>query len=126
MGKPKRKSREAVKAELVALAERRIEEALRMGEKGERPTFSDIEAQVLQIRDEFSVKLAEAVLQGQEQGPLAPGPRCEQCGAEMGYKDSHGLQVTSWVGELQVNRGYYHCAGCQRGLFPPRRATSTG
>jgi C4-type Zn-finger protein len=112
-----------VKAELLELAEKRIEEALRYGEKAERPTLSEIEGVVLRIRDELSVKLAEAVLNEQAKGKMVPGPRCPACGKEMGYKESHGLDVTSWVGDLRIERGYYHCAGCQRGLFPPRRAT---
>lgn len=114
------KSREAIKAELLAFAESRIEEVLSYGEKAVRPTLSEIEGQVLRIRDELSVKLAEAVLHEQEKGQLVPGPSCPACGEEMGYKDHHGLHVTSWVGELEVERGYYHCAGCKRGLFPPR------
>ena len=122
MGKPVRKSRAEVKAELLELAEKRIEEVLSYGEKAERPSLSEIEGVVLRIRDELSVKLAEAVLNEQSKGQVVPGPRCPECGQEMGYKDSHGLDVTSWVGELRIERGYYHCAGCQRGLFPPRRA----
>jgi hypothetical protein len=108
---------------LLEFAERRIEEVLRYGEKAERPTLSEIEGMVLRIRDELSVKLAEAVLHEQEKGQMVPGPCCPQCGQEMRYKDSHGLHVTSWVGELRLERGYYHCADCKRGLFPPRRAT---
>lgn len=123
MGKPVRKSRAEVKAELLELAEKRIEEVLSYGEKAERPSLSEIEGVVLRIRDELSVKLAEAVLNEQSQGRVVPGPSCPECGQEMGYKDSHGLDVTSWVGALRIERGYYHCAGCQRGLFPPRRTT---
>lgn len=122
MGKAKGESREAVKAELLALAERRIEEVLAFGGNGKRPTLSEIEGVVLRVRDELSVKLAEAVLNQEGQERLVPGPCCPECGEEMGYKDSHGLNVTSWVGEIRIERGYYYCAGCQRGLFPPGRA----
>jgi hypothetical protein len=124
MGKPTRKSRAEVKTELLELAEKRIEEALSFGGKAGGVTFSEIEGTVLRIRDELSVKLAEALVQEQEKGVLVAGPSCPQCGEAMVYKDSHGLNVTSWVGELRVERGNYHCAACQRGLFPPRRATS--
>lgn len=123
MGKPKRKSREEVKAELLAFAEKRIEEVLQYGEEAKQPTFSEIEGTVLRIRDELGVKLAEAVVAAQEKGQVVPGPRCAQCGQEMGYKDRQGLQVTSWLGEIRIERGYYHCAACKRGLFPPGRAT---
>lgn len=125
MGKPERKSREAMKAELLAFAEKRIEEVLRYGEEAKQPTFSEIEGAVLRIRDELGVKLAEAVVAAQEKSQVVPGPRCPQCGQEMGYKDSQGLHVTSWLGEMRIERGYYHCAGCQRGLFPPGRAIET-
>lgn len=123
MRKPERKSHAAVKAELLAFAEKRIEEVLQYGEEAKRPTFSEIEGTVLRIRDELGVKLAEAVVAAQEKSQVVPGPRCEQCGEEMGYKDSQGLNVTSWLGEIRIERGYYHCTTCKRGLFPPGRAT---
>jgi hypothetical protein len=41
MRKPERKSRAAVKAELLAFAEKRIEEVLQYGEEAKRPTFSE-------------------------------------------------------------------------------------
>lgn len=113
------KNRAELKAELLAMAEARIEELLAWSEAAERPSLSAIEGTVLRIREEISVKLTEAVIQQQEQVRLVPGPHCPCCQQEMRYKASHPLDVTSWVGELKVERGYYYCARCKRGLFPP-------
>ena len=64
--KVQKKSREQVKGELLAMAEERIEELLSWGETANRPSLSAIEGQVLRLREEISVKLAEAVLTQQE------------------------------------------------------------
>ncbi len=120
MGKPVRKSQAAVKAELMELVEKRIEEALGVGGKAGGVTFSEIEEQVLAIREEVSVRLAAAMVSEQDKVQAGAVVGCPQCGEAMTYKDHHRLMVTSWVGEVEVERGYYHCAGCQRGLFPPR------
>jgi hypothetical protein len=31
--------------------------------------------------------------------------------------------VESRLGGIEIERGYYYCAACQSGSFPPRRAT---
>jgi hypothetical protein len=120
MGKPVRKSRAVVKAELMELVEKRIEEALQVGGKAGGMTFSEIEERVLAIREEVSVHLAAAMVSEQEKRQAGEVVGCPQCRAAMTYKDHHPLTVTSWVGVIEVERGYYHCAGCKRGFFPPR------
>lgn len=113
----KRKSRAEVKAEMLALAEARIEELLVWREKTERPTLSAIEGMVLRIREEMSIQLTEAVIQQAEQERLVSGARCPDCGQGMSYKDSHPLEVGSWVGEIKIERGYDYCAECKQGFF---------
>jgi hypothetical protein len=117
-----KKSRAEVKAELMQAAEERIEALLAWSEANRGTNLSAIEAMVLEQREGLSIKLAEAVIQQQAQVLPVPGPSCLGCGQEMGYKASHPLQVTSWVGELTIERGYYYCSACQSGLFPPGRA----
>jgi len=34
-------------------------------------------------------------------------------------RDDKGNRIESRVGELEIERGYYHCAECNQGLFPP-------
>jgi DNA repair exonuclease SbcCD ATPase subunit len=112
-------SRSELKAELVAEAEARIEELLSWREQAGRTSLSAIEEKVMAIREQLSVKLTEGVIRQRGQERQVPGPACPGCQQEMRYKESHELRVNSWVGELKIERGYYYCAGCQRGLFPP-------
>ena len=37
---------------------------------------------------------------------------------EQRYKGQKKNRVISWVGELEMERGYYDCAQCRTGLFP--------
>lgn len=117
-----KKSQATVKAELMAVAEAKIEELLKwQGEKA-CPTFSEIEAIVLRLREELSVKWVEAAVEQATEASPVPGPWCAECGAEMGYKDQHSKTLASLVGEVKIERGYYYCGVCHRGLFPPGRA----
>lgn len=45
---------------------------------------------------------------------------CPECGEKLRYKGKKRKQVASLRGEVEVERDYYHCAGCGSGYFPPR------
>ncbi len=45
---------------------------------------------------------------------------CQDCGAKLRYKGQKTKRVETLRGEVEVERGYYHCASCGRGYFPPR------
>jgi NADH pyrophosphatase NudC (nudix superfamily) len=118
------KGYETIKGELMAAAEASIEKLLRWSEKQAKPNLGEIEQIVLEIRQTLSQKMAEAVIEQQVEVQAVPGPACPGCGQEMRYKDKHRKQVTSLVGELKLERGYYYCDHCKRGLFPPRPPVS--
>jgi hypothetical protein len=46
-------------------------------------------------------------------------PPCERCGQRTAYKDQKRKRVMTQVGEMAVERGYYWCERCRRGVFPP-------
>ncbi len=110
---------EKVKTELMAEAERLIDEALVWDGRTESPTLTEIEDEVLRLRKQFGQRLASALIERQEQRRPVPGPRCGQCGEEMQYKDMKDNEVESRVGALVLRRGYYYCSHCRCGLFPP-------
>lgn len=114
-----RKKRSELKGSLMREAEAVIDELLTWEEQVEAPDLSQIEEVVLKLRQRLSEKMAEAVLQQQENVVRVPGPLCPECRAEMRYKGEHSKEVSSWVGEIQLKRGYYHCHQCKTGLFPP-------
>jgi hypothetical protein len=51
-------------------------------------------------------------------GPTVPSP----CGQAARYAGRRPKTVTSVLGDLSLERAYYHCAACGRGFFPRDRA----
>lgn len=117
------KSRAELKAKLMKEAERTIDELLDWHVSTAKPNLEQVEEKVLGLRQRLSEQMSQAVIETQAAVRPVPGPRCEQCGAEMRYKGQKALQVSSWVGDLQLDRGYYYCEQCRIGLFPPGSTT---
>lgn len=117
------RSRAEQKAELMAQAEAEIEKLLDWMAETETPDLSSIEELILKLRKRIGERMTEEVIAHQESVRLVPGPRCPECTAEMHDKGMKGKRLTSLVGEVQLNRSYYYCDHCRRGLFPPRQAT---
>jgi DNA repair exonuclease SbcCD ATPase subunit len=107
------------KAALMREAERLIEELLEWEEENEAPNLGEIEEEILAIRQELGQEMLKGVLSDQASIQPVPGPSCPGCGQEMRYKGRKGKQVESLAGGLKVERGYYYCAGCAVGIFPP-------
>ena len=114
-----RRSKDEIRAELLADAERLIDEILDWDDRTNEPTLRDIEREVLKLRKQFGQNITGAVIERQEQRKPVPGPSCPECGSEMQYKDMKEITVEGQVGDLEIERGYYYCAECRRGLFPP-------
>ena len=112
-------NRTAIKAELMKKAETVIDELLDWHEETERPNLSQVEEKVLELRQRLSEEMAATVIAHQAAVRPVPGPKCGCCGQEMRYKDMKEKTVTSWVGALRLERGYYYCDRCRTGLFPP-------
>jgi hypothetical protein len=117
------KSKQELKTKLMKAAEAVIDELLAWHVETDKPNLAQIEEKVLDLRQRLSEQMSQAVITNQEAVRPVPGPACGQCGQEMRYKGLKKVQVSSWVGELAIDRGYYYCEQCRSGLFPPRSAT---
>ena len=106
-------------AKLSQAAEEAIRELLDWDEGNPRPNLTQIEEAVLAVRARLGQAMAETVLAGQEAQQPVEAPACPQCGARMRYKGRKGKAVESRLGGLEMERGYYYCACCDSGLFPP-------
>jgi hypothetical protein len=114
-----RHTREEKRAALLAQAEALIEEFLDWEEQAEQPNLTQIEDVALDLRARFGRTLAEGAIGDQEAQQPTAAPSCPTCGAELRYKGRKELDVESRLGLLEVERGYYYCARCHSGLFPP-------
>ncbi len=82
-------------------------------------TFAELETLVQQARKKYGEALMHTLVAQREEVRPVPGPRCAECGTEMHYKGQKERRVVSSIGETEVQRGYYYCPQCQRGVFPP-------
>ena len=112
-------AREKRKVRLMKKMEKAIEELLDWEEKTDKPNLTQIEEQVLNLRQQVSEEMAKEVIESQEAKRPVPGPACRICGNEMQYKGQKGVRTQSWIGDLKIERGYYHCPECKESLFPP-------
>ena len=113
-----RKTREEMKAALLAEAEDAVEELLEEVE-GEEPTLAELEDIVLRLRERLGRRMAEVMVEGQEATQPGQRPRCPSCGEEMRYKGVKPVTAESRLGALGLERAYYYCDRCKSGLFPP-------
>lgn len=112
-------SREEMKAKLMREAEAVIDELLDWQEATDQPNMGQVEGKVLELRQRLSEQLSQTVIDNQAAVRPVPGPSCASCGTEMRYKGLKKNRVSSWVGELRLERGYYYCERCRTGHFPP-------
>jgi hypothetical protein len=106
------------KARLMKQAESLIDELLEWTDNRTEPNLSQIEDIVLELRRRFSEEMAREVVEAQEAKQPVPGPACPKCEQEMRYKGQKEVEPRTWVGDVKITRGYYHCAACQEGFFP--------
>jgi hypothetical protein len=107
------------KARLMEQAESLIDELLDWNDNTPEPNLAQIEQVVLELRQRFSEEMAREVIEAQERRQPAIAPSCPKCGKGMTYKGQKPVEPQTWVGDVRIERGYYHCAECKEGLFPP-------
>jgi hypothetical protein len=112
-------SREKRRKELEAKAKEVIDEMMAWSEETEQPNLSQMEDEILKLRQQLGEEMLRTLVKDQESQRPVPGPSCPKCGKEMQYKGEKERQVISRVGEVVLERGYYHCARCEEGIFPP-------
>jgi hypothetical protein len=112
-------SREERRRGLEAKAQELIEEMMAWSEKTDRPSLSQMEDEVMQLRQQLGEAMLRTMIEDQESQRPVPGPRCPKCGEEMQYKGDKNRQMTSRVGEVELERGYYRCSRCKESVFPP-------
>jgi DNA repair exonuclease SbcCD ATPase subunit len=114
-----RKTREQRQAELQAKANELIQHLLDWTDETDKPNLTQMEDEILALREEMSRSMLESILSAQEATQPAEGGTCPTCGQPLRYKGRRSAQVESRIGAADLERGYYYCPHCQSGIFPP-------
>jgi uncharacterized protein with PIN domain len=120
-----KKPRQQRQAELERKANELIQQLLDWTEQTDRPNLTQIEDEILALREQLSKSMLESVLDAQEATQPAQVETCPTCGQALHFKGRRKVQVESRVGAAALERGYYHCPDCGQGIFPPGSATAT-
>jgi hypothetical protein len=115
-----KRSQEQRRAEMIAEASAVIDELLEWEKRAGAPNLTEMEDEVLELRQRLGQRMLESVIEDQEERQPAVAPRCGSCGEVMRYKGQKGSEIETRLGELEVERGYYHCTRCESGFFPPQ------
>lgn len=110
---------EELKAQLMAQAEAMIDKMLARKPKVEDITLSDIEQLAIGGGQDFREAVLKSLAGESSQSEREAAVRCPKCGQTMHYKGKRGREVVTEAGELHVERDYYYCPHCRRGVFPP-------
>jgi hypothetical protein len=106
-----------LKARMVSAAAEAIEKLLAEAREKEL-SLGDIERLVRRAGQDTMQKLTEMLASAEAESE--EDRSCPECGREMRYKGRKKREVIAETGEVSVERGYYYCPSCEKGVFPPR------
>jgi hypothetical protein len=112
-------NQDELKARLKAEAEAVIDQILANKPAGEDITLSEIEQLALRGGTEFREAVLGNLVEEGQTSVAREKPGCPACGATMHYKGKRTKPLVTEAGEVRVERDYYYCAACKRGVFPP-------
>ena len=119
-----RKTREQRQNELQAKANEIIRQLLDWTDQTDKPNLTQMEDEILALRQELSRTMLESILSAQEAIQPAEEEKCPNCGRPLRFKGRRTGQVESRIGTTDLERGYYYCPECGRGIFPPGSSTA--
>jgi DNA repair exonuclease SbcCD ATPase subunit len=112
-------SKEELKAQMMAKAEAAIDKLLAKKKPAEEISLTEIEQLALQAGAEIQQEVTSALVEASRDPVEVPEPTCPECGKPMRYKAHKKKRIVTASGEVEVERAYYYCAACKRGVFPP-------
>jgi hypothetical protein len=113
-------SRQERKAAFMKQAEEMFEELESWYDRNPCASFEEIEKQARQARRKMMGESLGIMINGRDVGKMKEGPKCEQCGEAMVFKDYRRKKLYGLEGETELERAYYVCERCEKQtIFPP-------
>lgn len=106
------------KALFMESAEAMYEELREWREGNPDASFDEIASQVTPRRRELIGELLEGLAKSEGDGRYEEAV-CPECGGQMEASGSRKRRIVHAEGEAEIERAYYHCPDCGKGLFPP-------
>jgi uncharacterized protein with PIN domain len=79
-------------------------------------TLSEIEDVIGDLENDFRQRVLREVMDEQEEQAMT----CPDCGGQLRNKGKHSKRLVTMRGETDIERNYYQCEACGKGIFPPR------
>ena len=108
--------KDELKAKLLAEAEASIDQLLSDDRMSNQMTMTQIEDVIGEMEKEFRQRVLQEVMGEQADQSV----NCPECGGKLRNKGKHSKKIVSLRGETDVERTYYQCEDCGKGVFPPR------
>jgi len=108
--------KEELKARLLAEAEVSIDQMLSDKRLSKRMTITEIEDVIGELEKDFRQRVLREVTDEQEE----EWHNCPDCGGKLRNKGKHSKRFVTLRGETDLERSYYQCEDCGKGIFPPR------
>lgn len=109
------KKKDELKAKLLAEAEAALEQMLSDKRMGKQMTITEIEDVIGEMEQDFRQRVLGEVI-GEQEGQAV---RCAECGGKLRNKGKHSKGLVTLRGETKLERNYYQCEDCGKGIFPP-------
>ena len=108
----------SLKDEMLEEVEAIVEKLVAERGSEEDITLSEIEEAVLKAGQKIEAKLTAHLVRANEQNIKQPD-ECPGCGGKLRNKGKRAKEVVTKTGEVTINRSYYYCELCEKGIFPP-------
>lgn len=112
-----------LKARMMAEAEKAIERLLADRREKQELMLSDIEHLVRVAGQGVMERFTDELME--EEAQKAQSAVCPECGQRMRYKGEKARDVVTETGEVRLERAYYYCPSCRKGIFPPGPTVGT-
>lgn len=108
--------KDELRAKLLVEAEASIEKMLSDERMSKQMTLSEIEDVIGELESDFRQGVLGEVMGEQE----SETKHCSDCGGKLRNKGKQSKRLVTLRGETDIERNYYQCEVCGKGIFPPR------